>query len=745
MIQKRSISPPAAPATRQITVDNFLGIDTVHSPDEISPLRAADLRNVIRTQIGEFGKRPGVKLVDAKLRDKIMNEIGYAKNEREITDEITDMYYLRNHLVFMTGNEANGYKMYCDKSNDGDTAAKEVVRNIKVNVGGEYEYQSVIFKSKKPIHVAGARQLCILDPSGIYALSYDTVGFPYHTQAAFYSEKIKTGTNDAGNHYWYEVTYASTAMFENAGIKTPLCVIGGRPSTGGGTTNEQVNLLSPYIQESFCVTSEDVDENGLCRRFQLSTVGQTIVKKENESYVVQDSVPTDSSRTSCLGCSIRVEILKAVEESAPTGSAQDDLKGRRVQWVGLTLTDKDYFNNKNGGVWIHAGIGVSPIEGEDNVRITYLRNRAEVLNDVAKIQNASSVALYGIGGYRDRAFFANGRKIYYSNVDAPLTVGAKNYIEVGLSGHKDISTIGALENNLAVLCDDGAYLVGGTVGDDSGAFSQDAIFTVSSKLTAPPPIGEGGIVTFGGERCYLSERGIVALMDRDVTEERYAQIRSELINGELLKEDLANCRITVWDDFLLIAAPSGKIYVLDEKQPAASSGEPYSTRQYEGYIWDGIQVSLFAMGGAGLRFCNGKEVKTLVPGQLYDEISAKGERTAIDARWITPAIDASDFKRRKLITRYGLSAGCSDMSVEISYRKNDGEWQTLRPYDNKLRKFSYSDLIYDQFVYQSYPLLTLSGKARIKKTYTTQFMFRNNRLSEDLRLHSFGFDYVQEN
>ena len=229
MIQKRSISPPAALATRQITVDNFLGIDTVHSPDEISPLRAADLRNVIRTQIGEFGKRPGVKFAGIKLCDKILNQSGYY-DAKEITDEITDAYYLGDHLVLVIGNDANKYKMYCVKA--GETVAKEVVRNVTVDtVNGKYEYQAVFLENKKPLHVSYDKKLYVFDASGIYALSFDAVGFPYHTLAPFYPKTA------AESQFWHATSDHGFLNFKNAGIKTPLCVIGGRPSTGGGTTN----------------------------------------------------------------------------------------------------------------------------------------------------------------------------------------------------------------------------------------------------------------------------------------------------------------------------------------------------------------------------------------------------------------------------------------------------------------------------------------------------------------------------
>jgi len=382
------------------------------------------------------------------------------------------------------------------------------------------------------------------------------------------------------------------------------------------------------------------------------------------------------------------------------------------------------------------------VEGEDNVKIVYAYKVDRPL--WKKVAGCKSFCVFGVGGNRDRLFLSGNVAypgcVFYSALDNPLYFCDLDYIKVGDS-ETDVCSLAYYGSHLAVITDDGIYTVAGS-GANDGAIRQDAVFLIDSFIASPRPVPDVPSQIFGGEPVYLTYDGVYAVGASGILDERCADLRSLRINDALKAEDLKNSTMLNWGDRLVITG-GDRLYLLDSRQYSSHEGQPYARRQYEGYVWTGIDAKTVWTVDDLLCFSNENGVFAF-DGGYADEVDY-GEYVAIDAYWQTPCLYTTDLSGIKLFNTLSLLLDGDvqgKTGVKISARFDNAPWIDIKDYDAKLHTFSYADFCYAPFNYRGYVYSFLQNiRLSHKRGMGLSLIFRNDRLNEPFTLVSFAVDY----
>ncbi|MBQ8605428.1 MAG: hypothetical protein IJ408_01715 [Clostridia bacterium] len=515
--------------------------------------------------------------------------------------------------------------------------------------------------------------------------------------------------------YIYDCINRSDLYFNYAGLTSviepslsylPTTYIAGSPS-GDAAPYEAANYLNPYIAEQYI---GDGTSKEFTVHFPLESVYAAYIKNEKGEW----------TETETAGISERKVKLK----TAPPKPS---------------------------------------VTGEDNVRIVYRRPSDDYeCGDIACCRCGST---FGVGGFEDRVFLSgnNLRKgyVYYSEMNNPTYFPETNYIKVGTNGTV-VNALYGYGNTLAVMCNDNVYSVrgAGTGDNEDTAYVETAIFKISEILKSPDPIALAPVV-FDNEINYLTKDGVCAITASGILDERCCQIRSSYINKFLLEEDLAKCKMITYKDFLVISNRKGRLYLLDGKQFSANADKPFSYRQYEGYIWDGIPALYIWEHKGRLCFSDSKDIFGFdkdfenTVGNYCDEYVTEEGGTAekpILAYWETPEIYCSNFNFKKFFTRFGVlleshrreNGAYEDTDIKVSIRFDNDDWRTVKDYDGKRRKFDYSLMDYQRLTFRNKPQSpAVYGRNLHKKGRSVKLRFENGNLYEPFVLKGFNLEYLQ--
>ena len=404
----------------------------------------------------------------------------------------------------------------------------------------------------------------------------------------------------------------------NSKAYVPTTIIGRRPS-GGGTLYEPVNMISDFRIEKF-------KGDGSSKNFYISTGYAEYI-----SYV------------------------------------QQRVNGK---WEYLSYDIHfDYTSAK--GVVKFFNAPPAPSDGEDNILICYRYANSTYSNI---INSCNICTLYGINGAMDRIFITGSEKYpnrdYYCQIDDPTYWGDIWYGSLGKSD-RPIMGYSLVAGYLAAHktdedSDANIILRTGEIIDD------EPCFTIKGTYTSGGAVCNDCYGMLDNEPVYLSAGGICAITPSDVLGERFSQVRSYFLNGKLLKEkEMEKASAVVYNNFYMLLL-NNTIYILDGLQSIVSSGEPFSHRQYEGYVWKNIPaVRLFSVGDT--LYFGGKN------GGLFrfyrdDEQCYSDDGETFESYWETAFYTGSDFSRYKTVTRLAVLLDSDSEKIEAEYKDADGKW-----------------------------------------------------------------------
>ena len=509
-----------------------------------------------------------------------------------------------------------------------------------------------------------------------------------------------------GAHY-YKVTH-SDDTFTVANVSdsayVPRIVINKNPDGTGGTTYEDINLMSDKWTESFYVG----DKTAAATVFQLSL--------EN-----LDTTP------------VTAKILQA------DGSFVD-----KVETTDFTV------NRTSGTVTFVAAPGKSPLEGADNVYITASKDRSE---SRSRITNCDTCIVYGETGtrlfvtgdpnFKNRDFWsAQNDFSYFSDLSYSI-LGEDSERIVGYSIVGDRIAAHKSGTTGAVYVRTGSTV---TETDDLGNSVETFAFKTGNVITGHGAIAPHSFVPTDNEPLFLSSTGIFALTASDVTGERYVQSRSFYINPKLLSEsNIVDAYACIHKDFYFIAAGAG-VYVLDLLQKHYEDGEPYSNYQYECFYLTGIPARVIWDDNGELFFgtADGKVCKfntdETAPNSYNDTMDGE-TYTPVGCQWETPDVDGKTFYSSKHFRYMACRLSAFVRTSVNAYAMCSGKWISILTDARTARFFSWEDIDWSKWTWSTDATPKVLGrKLDMRNLDKVRFRFSNGN-SEPFGIENIAVEY----
>jgi hypothetical protein len=464
---------------------------------------------------------------------------------------------------------------------------------------------------------------------------------------------------------------------------------------GGGESYEDLNLLTPAFTEEF--------------------LGKASVKDYNMSFKDLDNTPP------------KVWLLNSSGE-----------------WVEQTYGSAYTCDYTNGIVSFTNAPGVSPITGQDNVRITAYRT---VSGSADMINKCTFGTLFGVNGALDRLFVSGNpdyiNRDWYSGWYDATYFTDTSYSMLGSSGSA-IMGYSVISNYLAahkdyMEKDQNIILRQGDLVDNEPSFR------IVNTLQGAGAVGKYTFAYLMTEPLFLTKSGIYAVTAQDITGEKYAQNRSYFLDGKLLNENyMEEAFGFVYKDMYWLCL-NNVAYILDGLQPIhTDKSKPYSTRQYVGYyrtnlparvMWEKDERLYFGTDDG--RICRFHKDKYSLPSYNDD-----GE--PIEAVWETPDIDGKLFYKNKTLRYIALRLDAAQStSVEI-WVMNRGIWQFIKKDESSGKYLSFSKLIFSKMSFSGDTTQhTFPTKVRVKKVDKFRLRLVNGELNEPFGLYNIAFEYVE--
>lgn len=399
----------------------------------------------------------------------------------------------------------------------------------------------------------------------------------------------------------------------------PTIVIGRSPS-GGGKLHEPINMIGDKRIEKFTA-------DGSSRKYYLTT---------DDIYVIN--------------------YVRKRKESG--------------EWESLNY-DVHYDYNEAEGTVTFFDAPAAPKDGADNIMICYIKYNNEYKS---MIYSCNICTLYGINGNMDRIFLTGNEKYpnrdYYCQVDDPTYWGDTWYSSIGKSnspiiGYSIVSDCLAVhkageESNANIILRQGKIVDG------------EPCFPVVGTYTSGNAVASDTFGMLDNEPVYLAEDGISAITPSDVLGERFSQVRSYFLNPKLLSEGHPeNASAVSYKGFYMLLL-NENMYILDGLQSVASSGKPFSHRQYEAYFWENIPGKFLFTDGEIL-YMAGKNGKLC----RYLEESTSDDEAPVFAYWEFNEFFGDDFSRLKTITHIDVMVDSGAKNIVLEYRNENGEWRKI--------------------------------------------------------------------
>ena len=409
------------------------------------------------------------------------------------------------------------------------------------------------------------------------------------------------------------------------------------------------------------------------------------------------------------------------------------------------VIDEDYtVDYEHGLIEFTDAPGVSPITGEDNVKITAFRT---VEGYADRINKCTIGALYGINGNKDRLFLSGNPDFinydWFCHQNNPSYWPDLNYSVIGNNRSK-IMGYSILNNYLATHKDEEEQ--DQTIVLRSGELNNErVIFKVVNSLQAESAIAVDSFAYLKTEPVFLTRQGIHAVTTPD-SGEKYSQNRSFYIDGKLLNEpNLENAISCVHNDMYWLCL-NGVAYILDGlQQLRTDASEPYSTRQYAGFYRTNLPARVIWTDDNSIYVGTEDGRVCACYTSVYEAESYYDEDKPVKAHFVTPELSGNLFYKNKTF-RY-LAIRLQDLastSCKIEANKN-GIWVTIKDAIRSTTFFRFSTVKFSEFSflpYQSQKII--ASKLRLKKLDKTMFRFSNDS-AEPFEVLDIGLEFTENN
>ena len=399
-------------------------------------------------------------------------------------------------------------------------------------------------------------------------------------------------------------------------------------------------------------------------------------------------------------------------------------------------------NRETGIITFTVAPGKTPLTGEDNVYITASRDWGDYPD---RINLCDKAIAYNFAGTQNRLFVAgsSSNKDYWCRADMPEYFPDLNYSSVGGENSSIIgySVVDGLLATHISPAEDGRCVI---MRKYSLTESNMETFPVTDVLQGEEAAAPRSFVYMDTEPLFLTKRGVYAITAADVDGNKYTQNRSYYIN-EALKEidDIENCEAAKWQRYYIIAHDN-RLFLMDTSQKSFSRGEPYSTFQYECYLWTGINARiLWEDDEKNLCFGDNEgNICKFIQG-VYHDYSESGNKT-INAYWTIPDFSGSLFWRNKTVRAVAVQAAAFPQNKVVLEKCVDGIWSKVTEWGAKICYFAWSALNWAEWTWSGNSTYrTLSAKVKIKKFDKVGFRISCGDIDKAFGLYAFSLEYAE--
>ncbi|GHV02018.1 hypothetical protein FACS1894211_12740 [Clostridia bacterium] len=269
-------------------------------------------------------------------------------------------------------------------------------------------------------------------------------------------------------------------------------------------------------------------------------------------------------------------------------------------------------------------------DGNDNmtVEFTYLARdkNGTIITDYAKrVTECAIGALFGVGGNNNRIFISGNTRfkniVFYSDEDDFTYFPDLNFIALGTTASPVMGFSTISDGSLAIhkgesIQESSIYYITGVMQDvyddhydDEGVFdgrivvAQEAVFPVKSGASGEYSVSMWANASVSGDSVFLSRNGLFGIepIGNISTDERYARVRSSLVNGRLRRENLHDAAAISHEGKYFLSVGNGAVYVADSRFKTGGT-DNITNYEYEWWYWDNVHARTWAEISGALIF-----------------------------------------------------------------------------------------------------------------------------------------------
>lgn len=625
-----------------VSMRDFKGLDTVHSPMNISYQHAIDMRNLINRN-GVNRKRKGWRQEYAF--DKTATPAGTWSGKLDFSENAdgTDIQEVVIHFSYTNSNLLiNAYKI-------SDGVVVTIGRNFNITNLSFNQIRVLCFDNK--LYIAGAGKLLIARTyrGGItYGLSImdidylidnypdefvipttillgaTTVSLPSNGALEpgpavflpFVGSWFNTDDYYLPNEEYPEGEDPSSTRLDNI---SPLSskLTGSTVTSEASKILQDINILHDDVQNlaKITLTEDDlsIDTEGHYQvRIKCFRINQ-MEGYNNKYWNGIDEIPDDERAYITKRNNYYSNIIVDVFVNGYKTATLDGFTSYYEQGVSVFYHYNSEFgvafNGKNFCVYINNLVDYAKnniLNAADFEFYIRFKNRDSQSSEVLrkKVNGSNMLTLFGAEGNPNRLFLCDGSNtILYSEYRNPLYIGSQNTIVLGST--PITGWIKGTETSLYVFKqysrqEESLYVIDGELvtseENQYGVDEGEVVFRNKGYALPESAVNQDAVCSLANDVLVVSDDGVygITLSANVASTERFARSRAEQIKNLLQEQDLTKAKCIVWDNKMFLVVGS-LVFVADARFRATFDGDMADTFNYEWWLWDNIPVKYWVI------------------------------------------------------------------------------------------------------------------------------------------------------
>ncbi len=396
-----------------------------------------------------------------------------------------------------------------------------------------------------------------------------------------------------------------------------------------------------------------------------------------------------------------------------------------------------------GKITFTSAPGVSPVTGEDNIRVTFTK---AVSGYADMIKKCTISVFYGLGS--DIRVFLSGNPDY-QNRDWKSGLNQPEYFpddDYSIVGTEDSAIMGYLKQYEALIIvkeetnvDATMYLRTSSTADDG-----TVTYPVQQGLAGVGAISKRAFGMPADDPLLFSKNGVYGIESNNINYKRNTQLRSFYVNTNLIKEsNLSLAHAAVWGRFYCLFV-NDKVYVANTNQTNSNSA---GGTGYEWYLWDDTPASCSVEFDGDLYF--GTLDGDICKFTTYDDYGNAAyyrNDESYTCRWSTKMDDFGDFMQLKTILRRGVGILAKPYvkSSGTIYYVTDKEYKLpAAEFSDALNSFDFGSLDFSDFTFNAVenPRVVPANK-KYKNAQLLQIVVENSVGGEGFGMYGIQVRYM---